>query len=89
MAVTLYRLQESLSRSEIQEQVQTHRKMVLVIGDIEGDNLLFLTFLIIFNQREHQTTVFHIVLGLEVLLSPINQSLVFHFAGPFVRPYFL
>ena len=78
MSISFNAPQESLSRTKIQVQVQTDRQVVLVIGYIKSDDFLFLSFLVVFHQREHQTTIFHIVLCLEILLSSINQGLLFY-----------
>ena len=78
MPIPFNRLQKSLGRSEVQIQVQTHRQMILIVCYIERYHFFLLPLFVVLYQREHQTTIFHSILSLENLFSPINQRLFFY-----------
>jgi hypothetical protein len=51
--------------------------VVLIIGYEEGDDLLLLTFLVLY-EREYQAAVNGVVIRLDLLLAAVNQRLLFH-----------
>ena len=75
------RREKSLCDSEAKEEVEAHGSMVVVIGDVESDNFLFLLTLILNEGKDEaaigNTCRFH---G-ELLLAPVDERLVGHFVA--------
>ena len=70
IAVAPDTLEECLGRTEIQIHVQANGKVVLIIGYEEGDDLLLLTFLVLY-EREYQAAVNGVVIRLDLLLAAV------------------
>ena len=70
-AHALIALKEGLGRAETEEHVQSHRNMVLVVGNIEADQLMALV-VFTFIERKDQTAEFLFgTIHLEILLTTI------------------
>ena len=68
----------SLCHAKTQEEVETDRNVVFVVGNIERDDLLLLSFGIL-HKGEDQTTIGNArALHLEVIAATIDESYVLH-----------
>ena len=75
MSQTSCILEERLRRTKMEIHVQADGQVILVIGDVKGNDLLLLS-LGIFDKREHETAVCLFIAGLDFLDAPINQRLL-------------
>ena len=74
---SVFRKGDNITFSLPQIHVQANGKVVLIIGYEEGDDLLLLTFLVLY-EREYQAAVNGVVIRLDLLLAAVNQRLLFH-----------
>ena len=63
-----------LGRTEIQYQVEQHRKVVIVIGYVEIEYLFLLAFLFGY-ERNPETVILDILVGLGAFLSTVDYML--------------
>ena len=83
MAVAFDSLEEGFGGSEIEEEVEADGQVVLVVGDVEGDDFLLAPFLVVFHEGEDKATIdgFIIVFGFELFLSSVDECLFLYFAS--------